>query len=502
MKNKAIILLTIILCISFSSCDKFLDVNPKNEVINDDMFANQEGIENALYGLYGSLRQNQLYGEYLTFSVTEVLAGNLDAPIHGGSYIYFGTYEYNNSGAKNIITSIWSKAYEVIGHCNNIIENLDKIDGSEYPLFNKYKGEAYGIRAFLHFDMLRLFAPHIESHGSEQGIPYSDSYSFKHPEFYTVSEVYDKIIADLKMAQSLLEDDMNLMSYPRVDVTTLEENFDKGRQLHFNYYAATAMLARVYWTKGDLVNASAEAYKIINSETFPLSTKDQIKGLIAGNLSEKESIWGLYSTDFYEVTSYRLATNSSSSSFGPYDPKSGGQYLQPWEDIYNQYLGDQAGNDFRMDWIGYADEENTANTLAPQCIKLLDYVRFNGGNSASTRGLLEGISLIRVPEMYYIAAEAALESGNIAEATNLINQVLNSRGLTNLENRDPVIVPDLDFLYNERHKELFCEGQRWFDMKKKNMDIISNATYSTIPASNEVYVLPIPEEEFEYRNDN
>ena len=109
--------------------------------------------------------------------------------------------------------------------------------------------------------------------------------------------------------------------------------------------------------------------------------------------------------------------------------------------------------------------------------------------------------MVRIPEMYYIVAEAELKDGNVGEAAKYVNKVLNSRGLTNLESRIPELVLDEDVLYNERHKELFCEGQRWFEMKKKNMDITSNAENKVIPASDDIYVLPIPVEEFEYRND-
>ena len=49
------------------------------------------------------------------------------------------------------------------------------------------------------------------------------------------------------------------------------------------------------------------------------------------------------------------------------------------------------------------------------------------------------------------------------------------------------------------HKELFGEGQVWYNMKRLNKDIISNVETRTIPASNDIYVIPIPEEEYAYR---
>ena len=37
------------------SCDSFLDVNPKAEVIDEDMFSTASGVEDALYGVYSAL---------------------------------------------------------------------------------------------------------------------------------------------------------------------------------------------------------------------------------------------------------------------------------------------------------------------------------------------------------------------------------------------------------------------------------------------------------------
>ena len=46
---------------------------------------------------------------------------------------------------------------------------------------------------------------------------------------------------------------------------------------------------------------------------------------------------------------------------------------------------------------------------------------------------------------------------------------------------------------------MFGEGQTWYNMKRLKRDIVSNMESRTIPASNTVYVIPIPQEEYEYR---
>ena len=477
------------------SCDKFLDVNPKAEVVNSDMFSDRQGCEDALWGVYGELKSTALYGEYFNWGVFEALSQNMQVSGQFTSRHPLSRYNYND--AMPILNDMWSKAYQVVGHANNIIENLEAKEPGTFPLLDLYIGEAYGVRAMLLFDLVRSFAPHVQSGGAQRGIPYVTEYSFKHTPFSTVSEVYDKLIADLKKAQTLLEADKEYVKFPRPLDSDVKQSFLKGRQIHFNYYAATALLARVYWTKGDLENARAEALKVIESGKFPLAEKDEITNLTAGALSQKETIWGLYSTDYFEIAQLRLASGSSWSNMVPFQPSLGGSYLMPYSGIYSQNLNNNAGVDMRLNWFRPIFDGGTTNF----CLKNVDWMRISTpGLTPESNGLLEGISLIRSVEMYYIVAEVFLYESNMAEATRYINMVLNSRGLTNLESRMPVLEVSMELLYNERHKEFFGEGQRWFDMKKNNMEIVSNTEFRTIPASDQIYVLPIPVEEFEYRN--
>lgn len=491
---KTIYKLTLIfLSVIVTSCGNFLDVNPKAEVIDKDMFNNKQGCEDAVMGLYGELKTNMLYGERWNWGVFDVLSQDFN--VGDENYKYLREYNYND--AQKFIDGMWIEAYRVIGYANNIINNLEaKTD--KFPLHNLYVGEALGVRAMLHFDLVRAFAPHVERNAANRGIPYATQYSFKHTEFSTVGQVYDFIIKDLKAAQTLLQSDEQTIVFPREKDENIKQAFNKGRQMHFNYYAATALLARVLWTKGAYAEARIEALKVINSGKFPLAEKDEITTLIAGSLAVKETIWGVYSTSYINITKERLNTGNSWSSSVPYQSALGGNYPMPYNMVYSQYLGENAGVDSRLTWFRPAIEGGKTSN----CLKVVDKLLIESDtDTPARRGLYDGISLLRIPEMYYIVAESYLrESGNTGEALKYINKVMLSRGLTALENRNPAIVPDLGFLYNERHKELYCEGQRWFDMKKLNDDIISNYLQLTIPASDKIYVLPIPLAEFENRN--
>ena len=104
-----------------------------------------------------------------------------------------------------------------------------------------------------------------------------------------------------------------------------------------------------------------------------------------------------------------------------------------------------------------------------------------------------------MPEMYYIMAEALLES-DIELATEYYNQVLESRGLSALR-KDQTLTQELINL--ERFKEYFGEGQTFFNLKRQHLNISAwdntTAKEKVIPASKEIYVIPIPDSEYENR---
>lgn len=57
----------------------------------------------------------------------------------------------------------------------------------------------------------------------------------------------------------------------------------------------------------------------------------------------------------------------------------------------------------------------------------------------------------------------------------------------------------LDKISDERYKEFIGEGQSFFNMKRLNLDI-KTISGETVAASDKIYVIDIPEEEYNYRN--
>lgn len=478
-------LYTVLACLAalmpITSCDDFLDVRPKGEKVEDDLFSDASGFEDAIYGVYGSLADASLYGRDLVWGIPEVLSQDLEC--NSSVMMALARYEYtSNDDLRERLAAIWTKAYASIGYANNVLQNLEKKSPSDLPLYNLYKGEMLGVRAMLHFDMLRLFA---STDPSARGIPYVETYNFSVKPFLTVGEATDKIIGDLITAEGLLEDDEDLMVYPRNNDEY--DRFNNWRETHFNVYAVRALLARVYYYTGDYANAAIYARKVIDSERFPLVDVTEIQTYLAGVLSPKETIFGIYSPQYLDISNTYLYNHTSYVSYNPYDDITGSTHLLPWTTLYN------------MDVTGTVQDFRRTHFVQTggiaKCLKLVDYLAIENDGVTTRSDLIAGLSLIHSSEMYLIAAESLLDT-NYDAAFRYFNDEIQSRGLTPLLSTETLTH---ERIYNEYHKELFCEGQNWFNMKRLNRDIISNFETRTIPASDDIYVIPVPEEEFEYR---
>ena len=158
-------------------CSDYFDVRPKSQVLADELFSTEEGFSDQLTGVYKRLASTSLYGQEMTFGLAEALTQNYDLAT-GSEYYEAGLYNYENTAVKNKITTVWSQMYSAIANLNIMLEYIDKnpamFSGDNYRI---YKGEALGLRAFLHLDLLRMFAPSYASNAQAPAIPYVMTYS-------------------------------------------------------------------------------------------------------------------------------------------------------------------------------------------------------------------------------------------------------------------------------------------------------------------------------------
>ena len=231
-----------------------------------------------------------------------------------------------------------------------------------------------------------------------------------------------------------------------------------------------ALLARAYWTMGKLDLAEDYAEKVIDSGKFPLMTTAEAWNAVeTGTLNMQETVFGLYSTqytyNFYRNHIYQGGTLALSSQYS---------------EIYST---DLSGTDKR-----YSTWFDTGNSW---CIKHYNKMYAQGESNPTYSGKsIPGPSLIRIPEMYYIVAEANLTK-DPDKATEYLDYVVKSRDLTPFAERETGKITENNII-NERRKEFFADGEDFFNMKRLQLDI-------AIPGGNfagtddATYTMPIPQ---------
>lgn len=469
--------------VGMTSCEDFLDVKPKTEIEASDLFVREQGFQDALWGVYTQMNSTALYGREMTYGMVDVL-GQIYTNVGSGTYSYLKNYNYANASAEAMINSAWSNAYTAIANINNLISNIEKADKNMFAQnhYNVILGEAYGLRAFLHFDMLRLFAPSYSVAPDAAAIPYVKEYGFNVTPQSSVSETIDLVLADLNTASELLK-----ASDPIVTGATVmaDDALLTNRTCHFNYYAAIAEKARVYLYKNDLANAALAAKEVIGSGKFKWTSIDAI----ATNATNRDR-------NFSSEQVFALHTQDMEKNIEVYLTETKYQGNQLTLTHRTEYLSygssyDMVGYRYTdaSDWrLLYQWSDPVAGTSYNNCFNTKLW-QLEGMPTASEKRM----PIIRLPELYLILAEAEGDKGAASLQT-----VREHRGITT-----PVAVSDIAALRSEilleYVREFVCEGVMFYQYKRLNSTTMNGLRGNFNP---DYYVLPMSKEEVEFGNRN
>lgn len=456
----------------FSSCEDFLDITPEGQVKRDELLSTNEGIEDALYGAYAQLRSNALYGQELYFSSLEIMSQTMYC--YGNDAITaLGNYDYSNTSVQDMFQAVWIEMYKNISNVNSILNSSLIENATTFPA-TVYRGEALALRGFMHFDLMRIFAEQYTVNPQANGIPYATEFSLKTPDFESLEKNYAHVIADLTEAEQLLADEAEYAG---------RTPFMTDRQIHLNLHAVQALLARVYLTMGDKQKALEYAEKVITTSNATLKTKTEVINDLAGVLSKKECLFGVYYANFFSQVNSKLEQTTSYYS------------LSIREDFMDMYEQNVSGLDYRT--TAYFSSIEAGGQSVYRLSKFTDIYEKNNNASARPTSLILGINLIRLPEMYYIAAESLLDT-DYDRALAYYDEVIVSRGLEPLSATDAKLTQEI--INTERYKEYFGEGQTFFNMKRQNQNIVSYDNKITFTPVDGIYNIPIPDIEKDNRN--
>ncbi len=293
MKNKILLLLFLPLLFG---CNDWLNVIPEEEVDEEELFGDGEGYRNALNGVYSRISGSDMYAQQLTWGFLDVVAQyyNINKMSQYGAYPKAYNGDYDNTEVRSVLDKVWRGAYTSIANCNNLLQNIENEDVTKFlgrqGEKNMIQGEALALRAFLHFDLLRLFAPvpvkvnatrtgYVPSNDNDEYIPYCETHPAVFQQRETVNGFLDKVIRDLLKAKTLLATFDTISEVRRSQLTTNNRLLAKGgnlenelfycfRGFRVNYYAVTALLARVYNYRGELELAAQQAQEVVDSKYF------------------------------------------------------------------------------------------------------------------------------------------------------------------------------------------------------------------------------------------
>lgn len=400
-----------------TGCDSFLDIQPVGKVIPTTAPEFRSLITEA----------------YLTVPDDRGLASfrsdeiKLDATMSSndlGSYLDIWRWN-DDTPDENTASFSWRQFYHVLFIANYVIESERMITDGSTAEIKQMVGEAYMLRAYMHFLLVNLHAPAYTAcdPATTKAIPLKlDSDVDGMLSRNTVEEVYNSIVADLKSAEQYLNVD----------------SWDAGYNYRFTTLSVDALRSRVMLYMGDWTEAEAAADHVLAIKNTLSSVSSELPNLY----NSSENILALE-----QVMSAQYA-----------------RALKVDRDFYRRY----STTDLRR--RAYFNQVTTSNILI---IK-------GGSNTYSCS--------FRVGEMLLNAAEAACRQNKFEDAADYLLTLQRSRysdGGAAKETAIAAMSPDelLTEILEERARELAFEGHRWFDLRRTTRPRIEH-TYR-----NETFVL-------------
>lgn len=467
---KKIIYLTLIagLCVFTTSCNDWLDVRPSTETKEKDFFKNEDGFKDALTGVYIEMKNEKAYGRNLTMTVMEHLAQHWTVSPNSNEE-KLTQFNYGDRYVEDRFTDIYEQLYHTIVLNNNILVNIDSrkdvFTNGNYELI---KGEALGIRAFLHFDLLRIFGP-VPAHKAQspQILPYNKTADRVVKERLDFDTYVGLLEEDIKEALKYLEQVDPVIKYKNTTTGSKkdpafkpEDDFHYFRQSRMNYYAVKGLQARLALWAGKTGEAYQIATEIITSGKFPLATKT---ALVEGDYS-------LSGEQLIALNNFKLSATQELLF-------SGSTPLEKSKLNIESDLFEGVAFDMRKDlW-----KEYSINTLKKHVILKYDQEKFK----------TQSIPLLRISEIYLIAIEACNDPG---KALMLFNEFLASRDVTAL----PALESQqerIKLIIKEYNKEFYAEGQMFYNYKRLNWE---DMLWTTTKGSRSVFEIPLPQREVNF----
>lgn len=468
LKNSILILGFVML----QGCSEDILEQRPDHVISEKLVLNSvEKLDKLLTGTYNEISRNTYLGRvlYKRAAVKSPDFRFVKTTFNPRNYELIAYKYEESSNSSGSCEELWIQSFKSINNLNLIINNIESAEGNELQK-QEILGEALGLRGMIYFDLARTFSyPWIREGAAAQGLPLKLSSDEIVTERSSLGETYAQIISDMQNSLDLLE----------------ENSWAQGSTQYLTKTGVKALLARVYLYKQDWQNALKYAREVIDTRGA-----ENLMGVNSYGFEDynSESIFEL------SITSQNsLGSNGLGAQF---DFKNGGQgdviATETFVNLLDAYEGDPRA--------AMLEEDKEGSQQA-----FIKYVNRSDGGGLSAHN----IPVIRLSEMYLIAAEAAAQgAGGEAEAQDFLNTLIQNR-TTNFSSNMVNETGDLlkERIAKERRRELALEGHGIYDYIRRGENIVRpveehvntgvDVSNLDIQATDHRTICPIPASEVE-----
>lgn len=209
---KKLLFFLLIFTTGLTSCKKFLDTVPTDNLLPEEYYDSEAKLLNALAGVYYPLATPSLYGNFLNsdYNIS-------DEAFYQRSAQTTGVSVYNFDYADNSVAGLWQQCYLGIERANMLIANINvaKIDETKRaPIL----GEALFLRGYYYFLLASNFGD-VPLKTEPTKSPSSEDVQVPRR---SLKEVYAQILADMVKAEGLTSKVSDFGFAGRVGKTTVE----------------------------------------------------------------------------------------------------------------------------------------------------------------------------------------------------------------------------------------------------------------------------------------
>lgn len=475
MKNIYIVYLLLI--VLFSSCEDFLDQQPKTQVDAEHMFQTEQGFKDALTECYLKMANDRLYGLRLSISSIELMAQHWQLS-NTSTELELKELDFSKSYARDLFMDIYEAQYNVIVQANDVLSYLGKygdIIESE-QLRGIIEAEALAVRAFIHADLLRMFGQMPQNASKKVSLAYAQTVGKEEIPFYDFDTYVEKLMADLDRAEELfaLYDPLVGKTMAASDAADFsEEYFLTYRRYRFNLYAVQALKARLYLYLGRTADAYQYASNLINAKT----TNGESVLTLTGN---SEFVQKHYSLPMESIC-LLAKTDLNNSMF----TNSGYRINQ--SDYAAMFEG-QSGIDYRSTMVWQLDAASSWNRV--YLFKKYEQPEIIGTIPTETILKRQVVPLLRLAEMFLIAIETA---PNLSDANDYYRTFMASRGV--IVSQDFSAEELKTKIEQEYHREFYGEGQMFYYYKRHATPRMWGQSITSRDLTEDNYVVPLPSTE-------